>query len=78
MLPIVGIDASRYPGEIRTGTETYSRELIDAMARLIEFPFAVRSYVNQVDQESLANLSRLGEVRRLPFPPTARRSPNSS
>jgi len=50
VLPIVGIDASRYPGEIRTGTETYSRELIDAMARLIEFPFAVRSYVNQVDQ----------------------------
>ena len=68
MLPIVGIDASRYPGEIRTGTETYSRELFDAMARLTEFPFAVRSYVNQVDQESLANLSRLGEVRRLPFP----------
>ncbi|HYP60706.1 MAG TPA: glycosyltransferase family 1 protein [Thermomicrobiales bacterium] len=68
MLPIVGIDASRYPGEIRTGTETYSRELIDAMARLTDLPFAVRSYVNQADQESVANLLALGEVRGLPFP----------
>jgi glycosyltransferase involved in cell wall biosynthesis len=66
--PIVGIDASRYPGEIRTGTETYSRELLDAMARIDDLPFAPRSYVNQIDDDSNANLSRLGEVRRLPLP----------
>jgi glycosyltransferase involved in cell wall biosynthesis len=66
--PIVGIDASRYPGEIRTGTETYSRELLDAMARVDDLPFALRLYVNQLDDDGNANLSRLGEVRRLPLP----------
>jgi glycosyltransferase involved in cell wall biosynthesis len=68
VLPVVGIDASRYPGETRTGTETYSRELLDAMARLGNLPFQVRSYVNQVDEEASARLAGLGELRRLPFP----------
>jgi glycosyltransferase involved in cell wall biosynthesis len=68
VLPIVGIDASRYPGEIRTGTETYSRELLDAMAGLGDLPFQVRSYVNQCDSEAIARLSRLGDVCSLPFP----------
>jgi glycosyltransferase involved in cell wall biosynthesis len=66
--PIVGIDASRYPGKIRTGTETYSRELLDAIARLGDLPFALRSYVNRADTESVEHLGRLGEVRHLPFP----------
>ena len=68
MPPIVGIDASRYPGEVRTGTETYSRELLDALASLDDLPFALRSYVNQADRASCEMLSRLGEVRRIPFP----------
>ena len=68
VLPVVGLDASRYPGEIRTGTETYSRELLDAMAGLGDLPFQVRSYVDQSDSESFARLSQLGSVRSLPFP----------
>jgi glycosyltransferase involved in cell wall biosynthesis len=68
VLPIVGIDASRYPGEIRTGTETYSRELLDAMAELDSLPFEVRLYVNRIDAGADEDLARLGNVRRLPFP----------
>ena len=68
MKPLVGIDASRYPGELRTGTETYSRELIDAMATLGELPFEVRCYVNKIDDKNEAALGQLGEVARLPFP----------
>jgi glycosyltransferase involved in cell wall biosynthesis len=68
VLPTVGIDASRYPGEIRTGTETYSRELLDAMAELDNLPFQVRLYVNLSDAGADEKLGRLGELRRLPFP----------
>ena len=49
MQPVVGIDASRYPAETRTGIETYSRELLDAMAGIGDLPFAVRFYLNRSD-----------------------------
>lgn len=65
---LVGIDASRYTTDIRTGTETYSRELLDAMADILDRPFSVRSYLNRADHESVNRLSRLGEVRIIPFP----------
>ena len=68
MRSVVGIDASRYPVEIRTGTETYSRELLSAMTSLGDLPFDVRWYVNQIDAESERSLAPLGTVRRLPFP----------
>jgi glycosyltransferase involved in cell wall biosynthesis len=66
--PLIGIDASRYPGELRTGTETYSRELIDAIADIPDLPFSVRCYVNQADDVSLQRLARLGDVKSIPFP----------
>jgi glycosyltransferase involved in cell wall biosynthesis len=66
--PLIGIDASRYPGELRTGTETYSRELIDAIADIPDLPFSVRCYVNQADDESVQRLARLGDVKSIPFP----------
>ena len=66
--PLVGIDASRYPDELRTGTETYSRELIDAIAESPDLPFSVRSYVNRADDESVRRLARLGDVKSIPFP----------
>ena len=66
--PLIGIDASRYPGELRTGTETYSRELIDAIADIPDLPFSVRCYVNRADDVSLQRLARLGDVKSIPFP----------
>ena len=68
MRKLIGIDASRYPGKVRTGTETYTRELLDAMAKISSLPFSMRSYLNRADDQSAANLFRLGEVRQIPFP----------
>jgi glycosyltransferase involved in cell wall biosynthesis len=67
VVPLVGIDASRYPGAIRTGTETYSRELIDAIGGVTPLPFRIRSYVNQITGEERERLAELGDVREIPF-----------
>jgi glycosyltransferase involved in cell wall biosynthesis len=68
LTPLVGIDASRYAGEVRTGTETYSRELIDALGGIAPLPFRIRSYVNRIGSDERAQLLDLGDVRAIPFP----------
>ena len=68
MTAIVGIDASRYAVAQRTGTETYSWELLRAIARLPHFPFDIRWYVNHASTTPFADLAGAGEIRTIPSP----------
>lgn len=68
MTTVVGIDASRYQVHERTGTETYSFELINAMVGQIPGDWAVRSYTNRLESPGPPALAKLGEIRDLSFP----------
>jgi glycosyltransferase involved in cell wall biosynthesis len=68
MTAIVGIDASRYAVAQRTGTETYSWELLRAIARLPHLPFDIRWYVNHASTTPFTELAGAGEVRTIPSP----------
>jgi glycosyltransferase involved in cell wall biosynthesis len=68
MKPVVGIDASRYSVAQRTGTETYSWELLNAITALPEQPFDLRFYTNAGHLETLPTLAHAGELRSIPFP----------
>ncbi|HQY32053.1 MAG TPA: glycosyltransferase family 1 protein, partial [Thermomicrobiales bacterium] len=68
MRSVVGIDASRYAIQQRTGTETYSFELINALAALPELPFDVRLYANTTPADGWQGVARLGTPREIPFP----------
>ena len=68
MSALVGIDASRYAIAHRTGTETYSWELLRAIARLPSIPFNIRWYVNHASAKPFAALGATGDIRTIPFP----------
>jgi glycosyltransferase involved in cell wall biosynthesis len=68
MKSILGIDASRYSVAQRTGTETYSRELLNAFAATPDLPFDLRFYANTSDPSALAALAGSGQIRPIPFP----------
>ena len=61
----IGIDASRLAVAQRTGTETYTAELLAAIAEL-DPPDEFILYLNA--QRPLANLPNLGTARCIPFP----------
>jgi glycosyltransferase involved in cell wall biosynthesis len=62
---VIGIDASRLSVGQRTGTETYTYQLLSALARLnIDDP--IRLYLNAVESADLASMS--GEPVCMPFP----------
>lgn len=62
----IGIDASRTSVEQPTGTELYSRLLIDALLDRAPDQFAFRLYFNQPPRVQIQN-PRV-EIRNLPFP----------
>ena len=62
---IIGIDASRLTIGQRTGTETYTAELLTAMSQL-DPPERFRIYLNAADPP--ADLPPIGEPRCIPFP----------
>ncbi len=68
MTAVIGIDASRYSVQQRTGTETYSYELINAMASNVPSDWTVRSYTNRIDRDTRELLQKLGDVWELAFP----------
>jgi len=63
--PLIGVDASRLRVSQRTGTETYTAELLAAMAKL-EPPERFRLYLNATHPPN--DLPSLGEPRCIPFP----------
>jgi glycosyltransferase involved in cell wall biosynthesis len=67
MPKLVGIDASRYTAEQRTGTENYSFHLINAIARMDEPDLNFRYYLNARDNLPCNGLEG-SETRPIPFP----------
>src|SRR5690349_2259731 len=64
----IAIDASRAVLPIRTGTETYARELIRALADQIPEHWSVQYYVNAISDVDRDWLSASGTVRQIPAP----------
>jgi glycosyltransferase involved in cell wall biosynthesis len=67
MRRLVGIDASRYTAEHRTGTENYSYHLINALASSDHDHFDFRLYLNANESNAHALLTD-EELRSIPFP----------
>jgi glycosyltransferase involved in cell wall biosynthesis len=63
---LVGIDASRSVSAQPTGTELYSRYLIEALLARAPDRFSFRLYFNQSPQSKFQN--RTSEIRVIPFP----------
>lgn len=67
-MPIIGIDASRAVKQTRTGTETYSLELIQQFARFASATWRVRLYTPQLPAHTAWIESPYVETRFIPFP----------
>lgn len=65
---LIGIDASRAAGTRRTGTETYSLELIKALARLASADCRLRLYTPRPPQPTDWPASAHVETRLIPWP----------
>jgi glycosyltransferase involved in cell wall biosynthesis len=63
---LIGIDASRSVSAQPTGTELYSRYLIEALLDRASDHFFFRLYFNQSPQSKIQNLK--SEIRFIPFP----------
>ncbi len=64
---VLGIDASRALTDAPTGTEYYSRALIDALLRL-NSQFRFRLYTRHTPPENFFPLTNNYEIRAIPFP----------
>ena len=63
---IIGIDASRSVSAQPTGTELYSRYLIEALLDRAPDRFSFRLYFNQAPQSEIRN--QKSEIKIIPFP----------